>query len=142
MIDIKDLNEAIELFYFGYRHFTEAADRILARRGLGRVHHRILYFVGRHPGQSVGELLETLQVSKQALNAPLRQLIGMGLIQRDSAAHDARVKQLSLTPAGRRLESALTAVQQEQLLQVFSTAGPQARQGWRSVMRVLAGDSA
>lgn len=138
MVDSKELNEAIELLYFGYRQFTEAADRILERRGLGRVHHRILYFVGRHPGLSVGELLNTLQVSKQALNTPLRQLIGMELIRRDNAAHDARVKQLHLTAAGKRLEAALTAVQQAQLTEVFDAAGPQARQGWRAVMRALA----
>ena len=45
-----DLRPSIELFYFAYRAFTSRPDRILAQRGLGRVHHRILYFVGRNPG--------------------------------------------------------------------------------------------
>ncbi|MEN9560511.1 MAG: hypothetical protein RLZZ502_1722, partial [Pseudomonadota bacterium] len=30
----------IEAFYFAYRHFTERPDKILAARGLSRVHHR------------------------------------------------------------------------------------------------------
>ena len=69
------LRLAIEQFYFGYRAFTALPDRILSQRGLGRVHHRILYFVGRNPKISVNDLLGMLSVTKQALNAPLRQLI-------------------------------------------------------------------
>jgi hypothetical protein len=41
---------------------------------VGRVHHRIVYFAARRPGPSVGTHIGTLRVSKQALNAPLRQL--------------------------------------------------------------------
>ena len=69
-----ELRHAIELLFFGYRAFTDRPDRILERRGLGRVHHRILYFVGRNPQVSVKGLLEILAVSKQALSAPLRRL--------------------------------------------------------------------
>ena len=49
-------------------------------RGLGRVHHRILYFVARSPGIAVNALLGVLDVSKQALHAPLRELVDKGLI--------------------------------------------------------------
>ena len=75
MIDLKKeayLRQCIEAFYFGYREFTAQPDRILEDRGLNRVHHRILYFIGRNPGIGVGALLDILQVSKQALHAPLR----------------------------------------------------------------------
>ncbi|MDT1028438.1 helix-turn-helix domain-containing protein, partial [Pseudomonas paraeruginosa] len=51
-----------------------------ARRGLGRVHPRILFCSARHPGLSVKELLARLGVTKQALNIPLRQLLEMDLI--------------------------------------------------------------
>ncbi len=74
----QELNEALELFFFGYREFTAYPDGVLAKRGLGRVHHRILYFVGRNPGVTVGDLLGVLGVSKQALNAPLRRLMAEG----------------------------------------------------------------
>ncbi|RXL39562.1 MarR family transcriptional regulator, partial [Citrobacter sp. AAK_AS5] len=62
MIDLKrqaELREAIELLYFSYREFTAGPDRILAERGLSRVHHRILYFVGRSPGIPINALLAT-----------------------------------------------------------------------------------
>ena len=66
--------------YFSYRAFTKEPDKLLAKRGLNRVHHRVLYFVGRNPGIAVNELLTILDVSKQALNQPMRQLLEMRLI--------------------------------------------------------------
>ncbi|HUW37236.1 MAG TPA: MarR family winged helix-turn-helix transcriptional regulator [Rhodocyclaceae bacterium] len=133
------LRLAIEQLYFGYRAFTAPPDRILGQRGLGRVHHRILYFVGRNPQMSVNDLLGTLGVSKQALNAPLRQLVEMRLVATDTAAHDRRVRQLTLTPAGARLEARLTGTQMTQLQTIFAQAGASAEAGWHRVMRGLSG---
>ena len=136
-----ELRDGIELMYFAYRAFTDRADRILERRGLGRVHHRILYFIGRNPGVSVSGLLEVLAVSKQALNAPLRQLLEMQLV--DAAAHggDRRLKALTLTGRGRRLEAELTGAQMSQLEAAFAAAGPTGAAGWRTVMESLARDA-
>jgi DNA-binding MarR family transcriptional regulator len=133
------LRLAIEQFYFGYRAFTVQPDRILAQRGLGRVHHRILYFVGRNPRISVNALLSMLGVSKQALNAPLRQLVEMQLMAMDTAEHDKRVRQLSLTPSGAELEAQLTGTQMRQLHAVFEQVGASAEAGWHQVMRYLSG---
>src|SRR5205085_4845521 len=106
-----DLHAAIEQFYFAYRGFTDRPDRILERRGLGRVHHRILYFIGRRPEVSVRGLLDLLAVSKQALNAPLRQLMEMNLVSAVADPDDRRMKNLRLTPEGQRLEAELTGAQ-------------------------------
>jgi DNA-binding MarR family transcriptional regulator len=135
------LHLAIEQLYFGYRAFTTPPDRILDQRGLGRVHHRILYFVGRNPHISVNTLLTLLSVSKQALNAPLRQLIEMRLIAMDTADHDRRVRQLSLTASGSKLEAQLTGTQMKQLQTVFEQAGTDAEAGWHQVMRLLSQQS-
>jgi DNA-binding MarR family transcriptional regulator len=132
------LRLAIEQFYFGYRAFTTPPDRILDQRGLGRVHHRILYFVGRNPQISVNTLLTLLSVSKQALNAPLRQLIEMKLVAMDTAEHDRRVRQLSLTASGSKLEAQLTGTQMKQLQAVFEQVGTDAETGWHQVMCCLA----
>ncbi len=131
------LRLAIEQFYFGYRAFTAPPDRILEQRGLGRVHHRILYFVGRNPGLSVNTLLSMLNVSKQALNAPMRQLIEMKLIAMSTAEHDKRVRQLSLTASGSKLETQLTGTQMKQLQAAFKQTGADAEAGWHQVMRSL-----
>ena len=141
MLDLErqdELRNAIELLYFAYRGFTDRPDRILDRRGLGRVHHRILYFIGRRPDVSVRGLLDLLAVSKQALNAPLRQLLEMNLVTALPAAGDRRVKNLRLTLEGERLEAELTGAQMSHLQAAFDKAGPTDRQGWRTVMGELA----
>ncbi len=132
------LREAIELFYFGYRAFTAHPDRLLEQRGLGRVHHRILYFVGRNPDTSVNALFGLLGVTKQALNGPLRQLFEMDLIAMRPSPHDGRVKQLRLTYEGEKLEARLTQTQMKQLDAVFTALGEEAQSAWCEVMRVLA----
>ncbi|MCO1695624.1 MarR family transcriptional regulator [Pseudomonas aeruginosa] len=47
----------MEAFFFAYQAFTTKPDEMLARRGLGRVHHRVLFFIARYPGLSVKEAL-------------------------------------------------------------------------------------
>jgi DNA-binding MarR family transcriptional regulator len=141
MVDIKrqdELREAIELLYFAYRGFTERPDRILERRGLGRVHHRILYFIGRRPDVSVRGLLDLLAVSKQALNAPLRQLLEMNLVSAVADPDDGRAKNLRLTLEGQRLEAELTGAQMRHLQAAFDRAGIGQEPGWRAVMEQLA----
>ena len=86
---------------------------------------------------SVNALREILGVSKQALNAPLRQLIEMQLIGTATAAHDRRIKELALTPEGAKLEQQLTETQMKQLAEVFSANSEQVASDWRSVMRAL-----
>jgi DNA-binding MarR family transcriptional regulator len=141
MVDQKrqdELRGAIELLYFAYRGFTDRPDRILERRGLGRVHHRILYFIGRRPDVSVSGLLDLLAVSKQALNAPLRQLIEMNLVSALAAPADRRVKNLRLTTEGQQLEAELTGAQMRHLQAAFERADVAQEMGWRKVMEELA----
>jgi DNA-binding MarR family transcriptional regulator len=132
------LRDAIEQFYFAYRAFTARPDRILEQRGLGRVHHRILYFVAHRPGLAVNELLTILGVSKQALNAPLRQLLEMNLLTNEAAEHDRRIKQLHLTDAGDKLEAQLTQTQMKHLGSAFQNAGVSSPQTWLSIMTAIA----
>jgi DNA-binding MarR family transcriptional regulator len=131
------LQQAIEQFFFAYRAFTAVPDRILLEQGLGRVHHRILYFVGRNPALNINELLQILGVSKQALNAPLRKLTELGLIEVETARHDRRVKQLRLSRTGARLEAQLTQSQMQHLARAFTQSGEKAVDGWVRIMQAL-----
>jgi DNA-binding MarR family transcriptional regulator len=141
MIDVTrraELQEAIELMFFAYRAFTTPPDTLLAEQSLGRVHHRVLYFVARQPGLSVNQLLATLGVSKQALNAPLRKLQNLNLIDSSNAAHDKRLKELRLTPKGQKLEAQLSQTQMDLLQGILQITGTDAEQAWKQVMRDLA----
>ena len=132
----EQLNAALELFHFAFRAFTAGPDRMLEAKGLQRVHHRILYFVGRNPGISVNGLLAILGVSKQALNAPLRQLLEMHLVAVAIHAGDRRVRELRLTGEGAKLESALSGSQRKLLDRIFRV-NPAAEAAWRQVMAMV-----
>ena len=129
---------AMEAFFFGYQAFTAKPDEMLARRGLSRVHHRILFFIAKYPGLSMKELLGYLGVSKQALNTPLRQLIEMNLVQSEAAEDDKRKRLLGFTAEGARLELALRREQARLLQRVFAEVGEEAVQGWLKVNLALA----
>ncbi len=131
------LNQALEALHFGFRAITAHPDQRLQALGYSRVHHRVLYFVGRNPGCSINELLGIMRVSKQYLHRPLRQLVEDGYIEAVRDPHDRRMKRLRLTRKGQRLEERLTGEQRAQLAAVFAEAGPRAEVGWRRVMALL-----
>lgn len=137
----QELNEALELFFFSYREFTAYPDEVLAARGLGRVHHRILYFVGRNPDVTVGDLLGILGVSKQALNAPLRRLMAEGLVVNAVGESDRRARHLRLSDAGAALERELSGSQRERMAAIFSAEGPEREAAWRAIMSAVASPS-
>ena len=128
----------MEAFFGAYRAFTAKPDEMLARRGLSRVHHRILFFIAHQPGLSVSELLTRLGVTKQALNIPLRQLVEMQLVESAPAADDKRKRLLALTPEGAKLEQKLRQEQIRTLQAVFGEVGEEAVAGWLRVNQALA----
>lgn len=136
----RELNEALEALHFAFRAVVAKPDAVLAEHGLSRVHHRILYFVGRNPGLSVNALLAILNVSKQSLNAPLRQLMDQGLIETAPDPADRRIKRLRLAKKGAKLENILSGDQRQRFMRAFREAGKESEVGWRKIMRLLAED--
>ena len=52
MHDLKNSTDQrliMERFFLAYQAFTAKPDEMLARRGLSRVHHRILFFIASYP---------------------------------------------------------------------------------------------
>jgi DNA-binding MarR family transcriptional regulator len=132
------LDEAMELMHFGFRCVVAGPDRLLATRGYGRVHHRILFVVGRNPGLSVGDLLALLGVTKQAISSPLRRLVEDGLVSAEAAADSKRRKSLVLTSAGTKFERRVSDLQRKRFAEAFARVGAAAERGWREVMDDLA----
>ena len=75
--------------HFALRAVIAEPDRILAARGLTRMHHRILFFVAHSPGMSVGELQTTLDVTKQALNASMTRDLAAQLDMEEALQREA-----------------------------------------------------
>lgn len=138
----EELRLAQDLLFFGYRDFTAGADAMLADRGMGRAHHRVLHFVGRSPGITVGDLLAILGITKQSLGRVLTPLIEEGFVVQAPGRSDRRQRLLSLTPQGSTLERQLFERQRETVMRAYREAGPQAVEGFRRVMRGLMGEQA
>jgi DNA-binding MarR family transcriptional regulator len=138
----EELRLAQDLLFFGYRDFTAGADAILADLGMGRAHHRVLHFVGRRPGITVGELLGILAITKQSLGRVLTPLVEEGYVTQATGHADRRQRLLSLTPKGAALERRLYERQRETVMAAYREAGPVAVEGFRRVMRGLMGPEA
>ncbi len=130
----EDLRQGIELLFFAYRDFTAEADAILAAYDFGRAHHRVIYFVGRHPLISVSELLAILRITKQSLSRVLGQLLREGFIVQRPGPRDRRRRLLELTEKGTALEVRLTKRQARRIAAAYRSAGPLAVSGHREVL--------
>lgn len=138
----EELRQGIELLYFAYRDFTAEADAMLARYGFGRAHHRVIYFVGRHPHMSVSDLLGILRITKQSLSRVLGQLMQQGFIIQKPGKSDRRQRLLELTEKGTELERQLSETQRQRIAKAYREAGAQAVEGFRKVMTGIIGDQA
>ena len=130
----EDLRQGMELLFFAYRDFTAEADLILDRHKFGRAHHRVIYFVGRHPMISVSDLLSLLRITKQSLSRVLGQLVREGFILQHTGPRDRRQRLLELTLKGRDLENLLTEKQRSRLAAAYRVAGAEAVEGYRNVL--------
>ncbi len=130
----EDFRQGIELLFYAYRDFTGEPDAILDRHGLGRAHHRAIYFVGRNPGITVTELLEILRITKQSLSRVLGHLVEDGYVNQRADPADRRRKQLTLSSKGKALEHELTTVQMERFARAYREAGIEAVEGFRRVL--------
>jgi DNA-binding MarR family transcriptional regulator len=138
----EELRLAQDLLFFGYRDFTAGADQILVELGMGRAHHRVLHFVGRSPGITVGDLLGILGITKQSLARVLTPLVEEDYVRQSTGRSDRRQRLLSLTPKGEALERRLFERQREWVMRAYREAGPVAVEGFRRVMRGLMGADA
>jgi len=127
------------LFFVNTRHL-KPADEHLAGLGLGRAHHRLLYFVARRPGISVSEILGILNVTKQSLNRVTKDLIERKLMDTRAGDRDRRQRLMQLTPAGISLERELFGVLQDNVVQAYAASGAEAVNGFWVVCQHLIGD--
>jgi len=133
----EEVRRGIELLYFGHSHMIRGADRILAGHGLGRAHHRALYFIARRPGLAVSELLRLLAITKQSLARVLAELVARGLVRQEVGPHDRRQRLLFLTDSGRRLEAELFEALRARMAEAYARAGQAAVTGFWTVLMGL-----
>ncbi|QRY95942.1 MarR family transcriptional regulator [Sphingomonas paucimobilis] len=132
-----ELRRGLELLYFGNSHIVRSIDRGLAAHGLGRAHHRALYFMARKPDMTVSELLSLLAITKQSLGRVLNELATRGLLETRPGDRDRRQRLLRLTPAGAAMEAQLFDALRDKLAKAYARAGQQAVTGFWTVLEGL-----
>ena len=135
----EELRRGMETLFLAWRNVTESADAALSVHGLGRAHHRAIYFIGQNPGITVGDLLGRLGITKQSLSRVIRQLTEDGFISVDAGRRDRRQRRLSLTALGEAVERDTTEAQRELFASAYRQAGAEAVEGFRQVLGRLAG---
>lgn len=136
------IRRGMELMIFAQSRFVRSADEKLAEMGLGRAHHRAMYFIGRKPGITVGELLTLLGVTKQSLGRVMKDLVDRHLVQMRHGDRDRRHRLLSLTDTGSTLERALYEEQRDRMAKAYSHAGQDAVAGYWTVLEALIPEAA
>ncbi|HEY7608573.1 MAG TPA: MarR family transcriptional regulator [Alphaproteobacteria bacterium] len=132
-----DLRQGLDMLFFAWRDLAAEADPTLEKEGLGRAHHRALYFIGRNPSLAVGELMAILGITKQSLGRILKDLAAKGLVSQSVGSADRRERRLALTTSGQALEQALTAPQRALMANAYRAAGAEAVAGFRTVLTGL-----
>jgi DNA-binding MarR family transcriptional regulator len=132
-----EIRRGVELLYFGNSHLTRTIDRGLAAKGLGRAHHRALYFVARQPDLTVSQLLGLLAITKQSLGRVLSELTERGLIEMRAGDKDRRQRLLRLTAEGSAFENELFEALRERLSAAYASAGQSAVGGFWAVLEGL-----
>jgi DNA-binding MarR family transcriptional regulator len=132
-----EIRRGIEMLYFGYSALTRSIDEGLAAQGLGRAHHRTLYFISRQPDLTVKDLLRLLSITKQSLGRVLNDLVERGYIETRTGTSDRRQKLLRLSPAGKTLEAELFRALREKMATAYAQAGQGSVTGFWRVLEGL-----
>ena len=132
-----EVRRGVELLFFGYTRLTRAIDDGLAEHGLGRAHHRALYFIARQPDLTISELLKILAITKQSLGRVLTDLAERKLVETRTGVVDRRQKLLRLTAEGVRFEAQLFDALRTSLASAYAAAGQESVTGFWSVLEGL-----
>lgn len=129
----------MDLLYFANTRHLKRADEKLAEMGLGRAHHRVLYFVQRRPDMTVTELLTILDITKQSFSRVSKDLVGKCLLELRPGDRDRRQRLLRLTKAGSALEKELFDELHDNVARAYAASGGDAVTGFWIVLQNLIG---
>ncbi|GBQ04586.1 MarR family winged helix-turn-helix transcriptional regulator [Saccharibacter floricola] len=131
------MRQTFEAFMLAWRVLTEACEPVLAEYGLGRAHHRILFFVGSYTDITPSILLKRLGITKQSLGRALGELKAQNLLEQVNDKQDRRRKPIRLTAKGRDVESRLFASVRAVMTQSYRHVDGSQVEGFRSVLAAL-----
>jgi DNA-binding MarR family transcriptional regulator len=111
--DVTRLDLVLHLCLQFVRTLSRRCDDTLAKHGMGRAHHRVLFLATRDVRLTVGEMGTMLGISKQALSPILRHLFSEGYLEQQVDEVDRRRRVILPTARSFRLMRQLDELQKE-----------------------------
>ncbi len=133
-----EFDDHVELVHRGIKRLMAEPQALLTRRGLGRAHHRALFYIRRENGISVGDLASRMAITTQALHKTLRSLLEQKLVTSVPNPANRRARQLTLTGSGRRFEARISGRQRALFAKVKRKVGDAEIARWAKVAGALA----
>ncbi len=99
---------------------------------------RVLAYLRRHPGASLGDLAQWRDVSLPTMSKMVRTLVERGWVHRSTAPHNRRLLVLTLTPAGEALYLDILARLERRVAQMVHQLSPERRTLVADVLECLA----
>ncbi|MDT5065332.1 MAG: MarR family transcriptional regulator, organic hydroperoxide resistance regulator [Mycobacterium sp.] len=99
--------------YSASRAMTAAYRPVLTEMNLTYPQYLVMLVLWEEGRVTVGRLGERLQLDSGTLSPLLKRLEGNGFVQRERSRDDERLVEVTLTPAGRRLEDRAQCIPEE-----------------------------
>ena len=136
-----EIRRGMELLYFAQSTLARSTETRLAEMGLGRAHHRAMYFTARHPDLTVSALLGLLGITKQSLGRVLNELVDRDLVETRIGERDRRQRLLRLSATGAALEHELFETVRQHWAVAYARAGQSSVSGFWAVLEGMIGDT-
>ncbi|CAI2640415.1 HTH-type transcriptional regulator Hpr [Apilactobacillus kunkeei] len=103
--------------FFAYQRFSSMID--LKKYNLNKNQHRMIYLVAELNIASIGKIQKLLNISRQAFNVNLRELVERKLVNEVTSKKDKRIKTLELTEKGIELNNKVNEEQKKEIEAIF-----------------------
>jgi DNA-binding MarR family transcriptional regulator len=137
----EELERAVQLLHRAHRRLAHEARSLRESGAIDEVDQFALMLVAEQPGTTLADIAQALGESKQMLSRHLRKLTRGGLLLQGTTTGDRRKRPLSLTASGHELVQRLVAAEKRSLRAAFKEVGPEAVEGFKTVVRELAGEA-
>ncbi len=112
-------------------------DRRVRRLGITRAQWLVLTRLHRHPGASLSELAEMMEVEKATAGRMIDRLVANGWVARRTQRDDRRVKRVHLTPEAERVHKRIWRVAESTVEDALAgLSAPESRQLMALLQRV------
>jgi MarR family transcriptional regulator, transcriptional regulator for hemolysin len=112
-------------------------DRRVRRLGITRAQWLVLTRLHRHPGASLSELAEMMEVEKATAGRMIDRLVANGWVERRTQRDDRRVKRVYLTPEAERVHKRIWRVAETTVEDALGgLSAPESRQLMALLQRV------